>query len=255
VQVRVEVAVSAAVLVAGLVLAGCRADTMAGAGPSSAEPTGGSPAQTAPPPEADAVPTAPALPALPPAPPAPPPDPPPPDPVVPDSGPGTFAVASGTSAVVGTGLPVRYTVEVETGLPFDPAGVAGAVDATFADPRSWTADGRTAFQRVDAGGDLRVLVTTPATTDRLCAPLRTRGEVSCRQGDLVVLNAKRWALGIEAYAGALEDYRRYLVNHEVGHALGHGHVSCPGSGQLAPVMQQQTYGLDGCLPNPWPNPT
>ncbi|TDD71072.1 DUF3152 domain-containing protein [Jiangella aurantiaca] len=176
-------------------------------------------------------------------------------PEVPATGPGTFAVTPGQSAQAGTGSTLlTYTVEVETGLPFDPIEVAAVVDATLADPRSWIAGGRHSFQRVPSDGDLRILVATPGTTDELCAPLRTRGEVSCRNGDNVVLNALRWAVAVPHYNGDVAGYRQYVVNHEVGHALGEGHVPCPGRGQVAPVMLQQTYGLDGCLANSWPYP-
>jgi hypothetical protein len=173
---------------------------------------------------------------------------------IPAQGTGGFAVAAGESDQVGTGRLIRYTVEVEVDLPFTPAEIAAAVEATLADPRGWTAFGEHAFQRSEVGGDLRVLLATPATTDALCAPMRTRGEVSCRNGVLVVINARRWAHGVESYGDDLDAYRQYVVNHEVGHALGFGHVACPGAGEPAPVMLQQTYGLDGCLQNPWPKP-
>ena len=58
----------------------------------------------------------------------------------------------------------------------------------------------------------------------------------------------------DAYDGALDEYRRYLVNHEVGHFLGKGHVqpaSCSATTR-APVMMQQTFGLRGCAINGWP---
>jgi hypothetical protein len=46
----------------------------------------------------------------------------------------------------------------------------------------------------------------------------------------------------------LERYRQYMVSHEMGHALGHNHVKCPGSGPV-PVMVQQTLGIGTCTPN------
>ena len=98
---------------------------------------------------------------------------------------------------------------------------------------------------------LHAYIVTPNTTDRLCAPYMTRGEVSCQNGDRVVLNAKRWVFGADSYAADLTNYRRYLVNHEFGHALGKHHLDCRVR-RLAPVMMQQTKRLGACRKNPWP---
>lgn len=49
---------------------------------------------------------------------------------------------------------------------------------------------------------------------------------------------------------SISDYRRYLVLHECGHALGLGHVRCQGG--PAPIMLQQTRGLQNCTKNTWP---
>lgn len=147
---------------------------------------------------------------------------------------------------------MTYAVEVEEGLGFDPEATAHAIDAVLGDERGWMSVTGRGFVRGPSPTDLRILIATPSTTDDLCAPLETMGRVSCRKGELVVINALRWAYGTPDYRGDLRGYRRYVINHEVGHALGNGHVSCPAAGEPAPVMLQQTYGLDGCTTNPWP---
>ena len=169
-------------------------------------------------------------------------------------GDGRLGVVPATSATSGDGDATTYVVEVEGGLGVDPQEFAAAVDRTLADARSWSA--RRALQRVgDVGrADLRVALASPATVDRLCAPLRTSGYFSCANGDRAVVNVARWLLGAPSYEGRLADYRAYVVNHEVGHTLGFGHASCPGGGQTAPVMLQQTKGLAGCTHGPWPYP-
>lgn len=167
-----------------------------------------------------------------------------------------FSVAPGAGAVVGQGELWTYTVEVEVGVPVDPTDLAALVDSVLADPRGWTADGDVRLQRVGADEEpsFRVRLATPATTDAHCAPLDTYGELSCRNGADVMLNLRRWVEGAAPSEMGLTEYRQYMVSHEVGHALGRDHAECPGPDQLAPVMLQQTLGLDGCRPNPWPFP-
>lgn len=170
----------------------------------------------------------------------------------PDTGPNTFQTAQPVDvAGAGQGTQRTYTVELEDGLKHDKNVVAKQVASVLGDERGWRSEGWS-FKQVESGGDFRILLASPGTVDRNCYPLLTYGEVSCRSGNRVVLNVKRWTKGVEFYGDDIANYRRYLVNHEVGHALGKGHVYCPGSGQEAPVMQQQTKGLQGCVANPWP---
>ncbi|MET7692901.1 DUF3152 domain-containing protein [Streptomyces sp. NPDC005483] len=174
---------------------------------------------------------------------------------LPESGPGTFVIAPGGSERVGKGTPLRYRVEVEKGITISPEDVAAQVERTLADPRGWTADGHSAFQRVSEGPtDFVVRLATPATVDRKCAEggLDTGGKVNCSVNRNVMVNLRRWVLATEFYREDVVGYRSLIINHEVGHFLGHGHVTCPGKGQPAPAMMQQIKGLLGCVPNVWP---
>lgn len=175
-------------------------------------------------------------------------------------GAGTVTVVDGTSAVYGTGPLRRFVVEVEDGIGVDGAGFAAAVEATLGDPRSWGHDGAMSFQRVGAAEaaagdyDFRVSLISPGSMETYCPGVGTGGYTSCRYGERAVINLARWETAVPDYAGDIATYRQYVVNHEVGHALGNGHQQCPGPGELAPVMQQQTLGLQGCQKNAWPYP-
>ncbi|MFD5095400.1 DUF3152 domain-containing protein [Amycolatopsis thailandensis] len=174
----------------------------------------------------------------------------------PQAGSGQWILPAGEGPIAGqTGKLVRYRVAVEA----DIAGVSQdefvkAVESTLADPRGWTGGGRRRLQRVGPDGpvDFTLYLATPETRDALCG--RPDGYTSCRNGNSVVLNVARWANGVPGYGAPLTIYRQYMVTHEVGHRLGRGHEKCPVPGALAPVMQQQTLGLHGCNPNPWPYP-
>lgn len=174
---------------------------------------------------------------------------------VPQKGPGTLVAVAGGSAAPGRGRVYRVRVEIEKGLDVDGQAFAAFVMATLNDPRSWGHGGTKTFARTSGrAADIRVVLATPQTSARMCRPLVTNGTLSCARGTAAILTYHRWINSTRDYGSDRTGYRRYLVNHEVGHVLGHHHVSCPGKGKRAPVMMQQTKGLEGCAKNSWPFP-
>ncbi|MER7775126.1 DUF3152 domain-containing protein [Streptomyces sp. NPDC096191] len=175
---------------------------------------------------------------------------------IPSSGPGTFATAGGGGERVGgSGRTLTYVVQVEDGIGIPARDVAAEVERILADERGWTADGIVGFRRVSGGAsDFRVRLATAGTVDTICGQygLDTGGEVNCNVGQDVMVNLKRWLLATQYYADDVTSYRALIINHEVGHFLGHGHEGCPGAGRPAPVMMQQIKGLHGCRTNVWP---
>ncbi|MGW5608500.1 DUF3152 domain-containing protein [Streptomyces sp. NPDC003753] len=179
-------------------------------------------------------------------------------------GPGTFSAVPGTAKAPGTGRKYTYRVDVENGLGLDGELFAQAVQKTLNDDRGWAHNGARTFERIHSGKpDFVITLASPGTTAAWCAKSgldTTEDNVSCDSAstERVMINAYRWAQGSTTYGDEIHAYRQMLINHEVGHRLGYGHVTCDKNGELAPVMQQQTKFLDHdgihCLPNPWPYP-
>jgi hypothetical protein len=214
--------------------------------------------------------------------------------MLPDGGPYTEAadkdwhvVPGGTPQVgQGTSKVFRYTVEVENGIDPVPFGgddaFARMIDQTLANPKGWTHNLQFAFIRVDETAtetpDFRISLSSPATVRDGCGyefPLET----SCYNPSFgpeaqprVFINEARWVRGAVPFEGDVGSYRQYVINHEVGHAIGYlRHESCDRQADLAPVMMQQTFSTadddaakfdpqwvrpDGkaCRFNPWPYP-
>ncbi len=173
---------------------------------------------------------------------------------VPAAGNGQLEIVPGSITAPGNGPVKTVRVELEGGLGIDGLALADEVMTTLNEPRSWGAGGRMTFARTDGEADIRVVLASPDTSAALCSSHDTGGRLSCAMGNAAIITLYRWVYGSEGYATDLAGYRQYVVNHEVGHVLGHGHVGCPAAGQPAPVMVQQTKGLQGCAPNPWPYP-
>ncbi|WP_244410182.1 DUF3152 domain-containing protein [Streptomyces albofaciens] len=178
---------------------------------------------------------------------------------------GRFKPAGGDAKAPGHGRVWRYRVDVEEGMDLDGQLFADAVHKTLNDERSWAHGGQRTFQRVGSGrADFVITLASPGTTAKWCAKSgldTTEDNVSCDSAatERVMINAYRWAQGARTYGpDKMHAYRQMLINHEVGHRLGHNHESCARQGALAPVMMQQTKFLttDGatCRPNAWPFP-
>jgi hypothetical protein len=179
-------------------------------------------------------------------------------PSYPQTGPNTFTFAAGTGQVIGAGTaPVKkFRVAVENGGGPGVGAFAAEVEQVLGGANGWTAGGDVRFQRVpqSAGSDFTLYLATPGTSEKMCAAggIHTDKATSCRLPGQVIINLARWLSAVPDYGGSLASYQQYEINHHVGRELGHGNEACPGPGQPAPVMQQQTLGLAGCTPYGWP---
>jgi hypothetical protein len=145
-----------------------------------------------------------------------------------------------------------YSISVRGAVHSNLSVFTDAVAATLRDERSWAGAG-IEFVQVPSGGDFSVVLTQDALMPSYGSPCSRFW--SCRQGRYVAINDDRFDWGSPYWPGPVSEYRHMVIDHEVGHWLGFGHAGCGGAGQLAPVMMQQSKGLQGCAPNPWPLPS
>jgi hypothetical protein len=112
-------------------------------------------------------------------------------------------------------------------------------------PDGWSQHGY--FFDLKDQGHIQIRLSSSETIEKICG----LGKLSCAElgGNKMYLNAERWFYGSKESKLDLENYRQYMVSHEMGHILGHNHKKCPCKGCKAPVMMQQTLGIKECIPN------
>lgn len=161
------------------------------------------------------------------------------------------------SSVVATPIvrTVSYSVATKGNINADLTEFKQLAAETLNSPNGWARLG-VSFVQVDTGGDFVLWLAQDIEVPSF-SPNGCDSTYSCAVGSDVIINQTRWQNGSDSWnaaGGSLRDYRQMVINHETGHWLGHGHRYCSGAGQIAPVMQQQSMDMQGCTPNPWPQP-
>ena len=148
---------------------------------------------------------------------------------------------------------INFSLKIDSTLGLKVDCIGNLITSILNDTRGWVKVTEKEFQLVeDTEKEFEFIFASPEKTDELCYPLETNGIYSCRNEDRIIINFFRWVNGAIDFGSDLETYRLYLINHEVGHILGWGHVGCPKEGALAPVMMQQSKSTMGCRPYGWP---
>ena len=146
---------------------------------------------------------------------------------------------------------VSFDISSRGALKGDVNEFANVVESTLTDNRGWIRAG-VKFSKVSSEGRLHVVLASGAEIDKYAG---CSAELSCTVYPYVLINDARWLGATDSYNSAglsLTSYRQMVINHEVGHFLGHDHISTCGAGGVAPVMLQQSTGLRGCTGNSWP---
>lgn len=181
-----------------------------------------------------------------------------PEPLTDDERAAILSKAEQTATESGNEL-ITYTYCVASkGEVGDLTEFSDTVFSTLNDPRGWPRAGAV-FQEADGTDPNACSMTlTLAAADQMTSfSTECSDEYSCRVGNDVIINVDRWNNATEGWlnaGGTVERYRTMVINHEVGHRLGHldNELTCPAVNQPAPLMQQQSMDLLGCVPNEWP---
>lgn len=113
------------------------------------------------------------------------------------------------------------------------------------------------FEVVDSveQGSITVVLTPSGTLHDLFPEFKHHNLSVCDMVSRNIwINEDRWhGAAVNESKLPLNAYRAYVLQHELGHALGKMHYSGEShSNELSPVMLQQTLGIGSFISNPFP---
>lgn len=130
-------------------------------------------------------------------------------------------------------------------------------------PLGWTKFDKYSFRVVDVkparstSNVITVTLTPQAAMDEQFPDFKNERLSVCNMDTLeIAINEQRWLREYNDDKSELQlpAYRAYVIQHEVGHAIGHArHAKCEAPGERTPIMLQQTKGTQGCTPYPFPS--
>lgn len=153
------------------------------------------------------------------------------------------------------------TSVVDSDVEYSPKLFSKKIIKTLKDPEGWESVDKIRFKYVSpkkfkeirSKNKIFIRLSTNRTISDICG-FDPKERLSCcdmltRE---VFINFHRWKHGAKPSKLNIYDYREYVINHEVGHAIGRLHTGCPCMGCSAPIMMQHTISIGKCSPNSKP---
>ena len=152
---------------------------------------------------------------------------------------------------------ITYFITKERGLKYSLEKFRKQVTRIIKSPSFWE-NFKFKKSKTLRDADIIIQLTSNKTIERHCPEIKGLSCASAKD-DITYINYDRWTKGSKSSKLKLNKYRKYLIQHEVGHLLlfhlnkfyDHHYPEniCDSDIKNAPIMMQQTNGIGKCKPN------
>jgi len=134
---------------------------------------------------------------------------------------------------------IYYHISIEDGLNKSLSHFTNIIVKILSDKRTW--DRYTFVNTLSSDkATIHITLNKPKTIENIC---NFKG-LSCTDmnNHNIYINANRWFYGAPKSKLNLKNYREYLINHEIFHAMNGTHNKCQDY-EICPISHQYTLGI------------